>query len=245
MIDLLKQGNVDAVHPERTPGLRLDRQRRRQAGPQHRRARQQGSSQLRLRRDRGLHRPEPGRHQELSLTCVQEAAKEVNGNPELAAKVAQEQLGLQARAAHQCLLPDLRHRRRHPGRDRQDLRPRGQVRNPDRQAQRRGRPGRIRVADMTTTSNTAVLARRTGQKPGQGGPPSPKISGLHGRNSSPSPRSWSCGRSSRSARSPTARLPAPVDGAAGLHRALGNQHLLGRDRHHPAVAGPPGWRSAR
>ena len=44
-------------HPERTPGLRLDRQRRRQAGPQHRRARQQGSAQLRLRREPGTSSP--------------------------------------------------------------------------------------------------------------------------------------------------------------------------------------------
>ena len=49
---------------------------------------------------------------------------------------------LQARAAHECVLPDLRHRRRHPGRDRQALRSRGQVRNSDRTAQCHGRPGR-------------------------------------------------------------------------------------------------------
>ena len=40
-------------------------------------------------------------------------------------------------------------------------------------------------------------------------------------------------------------LPTPVEVLQALIGLWGNQHLLGRDRHHPAQHGRPGWRSAR
>ena len=171
------------------------------------------------------------------VTCVQEAGTEVNGNPELAAKVAQEQLGYKPEQLTNAFYPAFGTDAVTPARNRQALRPRGQVRNPDRAAQRHGHPGRIRVTghdhhhDRRSQDRQQIVAREIVDQ---------EILAQDQRADGQTHRHRRGSGAVADHRDQPDRRRRPTNpgrGAAGLHRARRNQHLLGRDRRHPAHMG--------